>query len=313
MTRTLPSPEVTDAALKAFAEEIGPTGNVAIAGGRTRWEVGGPLAEGTRVVSAPTGIVSYKPEEMVVRVRAGTTDAELREVLRAEGQQSALPKRGGTVGGALAVGENCLQSLGRGRIRTSVLQVRYVSADGKLVTGGGTTVKNVSGFDIPRLMVGSLGTLGLFGEVLLRTNPAPEAAVLLKSQDVDPMRIQDTVLNPNVILWDGETTWVEIVGNNAAIASERQRLSKIGSFTETMVRPPLPAHRWSLRPSDVPGCGSAHDTGRFVASVGTGTVFGSKPQPTRKLMGPVLALHERMKAQFDPTGRFNPGRVLGAM
>ncbi len=311
MTQTLPSPEVTDPVLKAFADDIGTTGTVAVSGGWTRWDLGGPLAEGTRVISAPSGIVSYKPEEMIVRVRAGTTDAELREALRSKGQHSALPKRGGTVGGAVAVGENCLQALGRGRIRTSLLQIRYVSAEGHLVTGGGTTVKNVSGFDIPRLMVGSLGTLGLFGEVLLRTNPAPEASVLLKSDDVDPMKIQDTVLNPNMILWDGESTWVEVAGNRAAIASETQRLAKIGTFHETMIRPPLPANRWSLRPSDLPARGFVHDTGRFVASIGTGTVYASNPQPKRELPPGVAAIQERMKAQFDPTGRFNPGRTPG--
>jgi FAD/FMN-containing dehydrogenase len=310
MTQTLQSPEVTDPVLKSFADDIGTAGTVAVAGGWTRWDLGGPLAEGTRVISAPTGIVSYKPEEMIVRVRAGTTDAELRAALRAEGQHSALPNRGGTVGGALAVGENCVQALGRGRIRTSLLQIRYVSAEGRLVTGGGTTVKNVSGFDLPRLMVGSLGTLGLFAELLLRTNPAPEATVLLKSDDADPMKIQETVLNPNMILWDGETTWVEVVGNRAAIVSETQRLAKIGTFEESVIRPPLPGNRWSLRPSELPGCGSVLNTGKFVASIGTGTVYASNPQPKRELPPGVAAIHERMKAQFDPAGRFNPGRSL---
>src|SRR4051812_7469403 len=104
---------------------------------------------------------------MTVRVRVGTTVAELHEALRAHGQRSALPERGGTVGGAIAVGHNDLHVLGRGRVRDAVLQLRYVSADGRLITGGGTTVKNVSGFDLPRLMVGALGTLGVLAEAVL--------------------------------------------------------------------------------------------------------------------------------------------------
>ena len=106
---------------------------------------------------------------MVVTVRAGTTVAELHETLAAAGQTSALPDRGGTVGGAVAVGENRLDRLGRGSARRR-LQVRYVSAEGEIVTGGGPVVKNVSGFNLPKLIVGSLGTLGLIAEVVLRTN-----------------------------------------------------------------------------------------------------------------------------------------------
>jgi glycolate oxidase FAD binding subunit len=62
-----------DAAVTAFAEEVGTSGPVAVAGGRTRFDLGGPLAEGTRVVMAPTGIVAHDPSEMTVTVRAGTT------------------------------------------------------------------------------------------------------------------------------------------------------------------------------------------------------------------------------------------------
>ena len=312
MTKTVLSAEVTDPVLIAFAKEVGSSGPVSVAGSKTRWSVGGPLAKKARTISAPSGIVDYQPEEMTVRVRAGTTVAELDTVLRQAGQQTALPKRSGTVGGALAVGENCLHSLGRGRVRNCLLQVRYVSADGVLVTGGGTTVKNVSGFDLPRLMVGSLGTLGLFAEVLLRTNPAPEISVMVKSDDTDPFEVFRTILNPNVILWDGTTTWVELIGNRAAVLAEAKKLGQLGRFSETVISPPLPPYRWSLKPSDIAECGKAHDTGTFVASIGVGTVFATKPAPTRELDPGVASIHHRMKAEFDPTGRLNPGRVPGA-
>ena len=97
---------------------------------------------------------------MTVRVRTGTTVEELHTELAARGQRTPLVERGGTVGGALAVGENDIFVLGRGTLRASVLQVRYVSAEGRIVNGGGPTVKNVTGFDLPRLMVGALGTFG---------------------------------------------------------------------------------------------------------------------------------------------------------
>ena len=135
---------VSDPALLAFADEVGETGAIAIEGGRTRWGIGGAPEGNPRILRAPEGIVDYKPEEMTVQVRAGTPVADLHAVLAEKGQRSALPERGGTVGGALAVGENDFRSLGRGRTRESLLQVRYVSAEGKIVSSGGPTVKNLS-------------------------------------------------------------------------------------------------------------------------------------------------------------------------
>ena len=308
MSAVAPTAEITDPVLHAFASEVGADGPVAVAGGRTRWDRGGPLDPTARIVAAPTGVVDYQPDEMTVRVRAGTTVAELHAALAEKGQLTALPDRGGTVGGALVVGENDLRTLGRGRIRTSLLQVRYVSAEGRLVTGGGPTVKNVSGFDLPRLMVGSLGTLGLLCEVILRTNPAPPVSMLLRSEDADPFAVPDTVLRPTVVLFDGATTWVELAGHPDEVAGERAALSSIGRFTETDELPELPAHRWSLTPAELRSLGSAGgpDTGGFVASIGVGLVFGAQAPPRRELEPGVQLINDRMKAEFDPAGRLNP-------
>ena len=114
MTRS-PLLAIDDPVLAAFADEVGTEGPVAVEGGRTRWNVGGASAPGTRLVAAPTGIVDYVPDEMTVTVRCGTPVAELHEALAERGQRTCLPERGGTVGGALAVGENSLHVLGRGR------------------------------------------------------------------------------------------------------------------------------------------------------------------------------------------------------
>lgn len=311
MSSLLPSPEIADEVLLDFAQQVGSTGPVAVAGAKTRWDLGGTLADGTREVKAPSGVVEYRPEEMTVRVLAGTDVSVLDRTLRKAGQQTALPKRSGTVGGALAVGENAIKTLGKGRIRNCLLQVKYVSAEGRLIAGGGTTVKNVSGFDIPRLMVGSLGTLGFFGEVLLRTNPAPEVSVLARADDADPFQVLDAVLKPNMVLWDGRSTWVELVGNKDAVEAETRKLGKLGAFSETMIPPKLPLHRWSLKPSDLADLTVNHDTGSFVASIGVGTVFATKPQPKREMDRGVALVQERMKAQFDPTNRLNPGRTPG--
>ena len=135
--------------LAEFADEVGSDGPVAIAGLSTR---GGPV-DGVRVVMAPTGIDWVSPEEMTVQCGAGVPVEELDDALAEHGQSVAIPPTG-TVGGALAVGRSGIRRLGYGPIRDSVLQARYVNAQGSVVKAGGPTVKNVSGFDLCRLLVG---------------------------------------------------------------------------------------------------------------------------------------------------------------
>lgn len=301
---------VDDRELLAFAERVGAVGSVAVEGSRTRWHVGGPLAEGTRLVRAPVGIVEYRPEEMTVQVRAGTAVAELHAELAARGQRSALPERGGTVGGAVAVGENGLAVLGRGSVRTSVLQVRYVSAEGELVTGGGPVVKNVSGFNLPKLIVGSLGTLGLVAEVVLRTNPLPASGRWLEAQGVDPLAVRDAVLRPSAVLWDGTTTWVHLEGHRGDVDAETRVLERLAAFEAVDGPPPLPPHRWRLVPSEVVDF-ETRGAGEFVGSIGVGTVWAEQPQPPGRADPAGEAVSQRMKQCFDPTNRLNPGRRPG--
>jgi glycolate oxidase FAD binding subunit len=296
-----------DPHMAAFASDIGGTGAVAVEGSRTRWHAGGELAPGTCLVKAPAGILEHRPEEMTVRARAGTPVAELHAELASRGQRTALARRGGTIGGALAVGENDLSVLGRGRLRDCVLQLCYVSAEGVVVKSGGPTVKNVSGFDLPRLIVGSLGTLGLIGEVILRTNPIPPISQWVESSDCHPFMVLGPVARPSTVLWDGTRTLVELEGYAADVRAQQDSLGSIGHWAEAGGPPELPAHRWSLRPSDLRHL-EQYALGPFVASVGTGTVFASVPQPSPARSPSIVALAERVKQQFDPTNRLNPGR-----
>jgi len=302
----------SDKVLVDFAAEVGDSDPVAIEGRRTRWNRGGALTDGTRIISAPSGVVDFQPHEMIVTVRAGTTVADLEATLAERGQRSALPNRDGTVGGALAVGENHVAVLGRGMLRASLLEVRYVSAEGKLIRGGGPTVKNVTGFDIPRIMVGSLGTLGCIAEVILRTNPIPVQSQWCEADGVNPFDVRDAILRPSAILWNGSTTSVLLEGHAVDVADQLRTLNRMGKFVEAEEAPDLPQHRWSLSPADLRNIGR-WDTGSFVASVGVGLVFAEKPQPRREVSGAVRQVSERLKANFDPTGRLNPGRCAWEM
>ncbi|MEM7140244.1 MAG: FAD-binding protein [Actinomycetota bacterium] len=300
---------VTDPVLLDFADEVGHEGPVAIEGGRTRWLLGGEPTLGTRLLAAPSGIVSYEAAEMTVQVRAGTPVAELDAALAEHGQRCALPDRGGTVGGAVAVGENVLDTLGRGRLRDAVLQVRYVSAEGDVVTGGGPVVKNVTGYNLPKLMTGSLGTLGLFVEFVLRTNPIPPAARWLAAESVSPQAVLDELYRPSCVLWDGDTTWVLLEGHAPDLDAQTAVLARLGAFSAVDGPPDLPAHRWSLTPAEALDVSENEHT--FVANAGVGTVWADSPQIQLPVAPGVAAIIDRTKSNFDPTGRLNPGRRVG--
>lgn len=162
---------------RAFAAAVGDTDLVHAIGGNTRAELGGSPTSESRPVRAPSGVVEFLAEEMIVRVGAGTPVDELDDHLAQYGQLVALPGGGGsTVGGALSVGRSGLFQLGYGLVRDTLLEAQYVTSGGHLLQAGAPVVKNVSGFDLCRLLVGSLGTLGLLSEVVLRTRPLPAAS-----------------------------------------------------------------------------------------------------------------------------------------
>ncbi len=148
--------------LTAFAEEVGAAGPVTCVGGRTQWDVGGAVLAEAREVRAPAGVEAVEPEEMIVRCGAGTPVTEL---------QAALAERGSDGGAPGVAGCDRGRRAGRGPQRHPAARTgpgarrapagRRGHRDGDVVKAGGPTVKNVSGFDLCRLLVGSLGTLGV--------------------------------------------------------------------------------------------------------------------------------------------------------
>lgn len=293
--------------MEAFAEEVGVEGPVVAVGGRTQFDVGGPVDSSAREVRAPAGIVEHVAAEMTARVRAGTTVAELDDALGAHGQCVALPSwSGATVGGVVAVGHSGLRRLGWGPVRDAVLEVRYVSAEGRLIKGGGPTVKNVSGYDLPRLFVGSLGTLGVIAEVVLRTRPVPKCEQWFMAERADPFELARRLYRVASVLWDGTTTWALLEGHPSDVA-EQARVSGLREIDPSGL-PPLPKHRWSVVPSTLPALPD-DGNGPFVAEVGVGVVHRTVPQPPRAIDPTVAALTARVKHAFDPTGRLAPGRL----
>ena len=122
-------------------------------------------------------IVEHGPADMVVVVEAGCTLAALQAALGAHGQRLALdppwPERA-TIGGLVATGGFGPLRARYGAVRDLIIGVTLVRASGEVARGGGKVVKNVAGFDLPKVACGSLGTLGLIATASFRLHPVPE-------------------------------------------------------------------------------------------------------------------------------------------
>lgn len=178
-------------------------------GSGSRRAFGRPVAADVVLdLSALAGVVAYQPEELVVTLAPGVPLADLQAMLAARRQQLAfeppdfgplwgLPAGQGTVGGMVMVGKGGPRRLTAGAPRDHTLGVKGVNGFGEAFAAGGRVVKNVTGFDLPKLVAGSFGTLCAVTELTLKALPAPEDAatlVLLGLDDAVAMRAMSLAL-----------------------------------------------------------------------------------------------------------------------
>ncbi|HET7729466.1 MAG TPA: glycolate oxidase subunit GlcE [Usitatibacter sp.] len=132
-------------------------------------------------LSGYSGIVAYEPKELVLTVRAGTPLAEVEEALARERQMLPFEPphfdtaRRATIGGVVASGLSGPRRPYAGSVRDFVLGTRIVNGKGEDLSFGGRVIKNVAGYDVSRLMVGALGTLGVLLQVSFKVLPRPPA------------------------------------------------------------------------------------------------------------------------------------------
>jgi glycolate oxidase FAD binding subunit len=154
---------------------------VAPRGSGSALDLGAPPARLDLIVdlSRLAGILEYVPADMVATVQAGVTLDLLARELGKHGQMLALDPYGGgsrTVGGVLATNASGQRRFRYGTGRDLLLGARFVQADGTVTWGGSKVVKSVTGYDIPKLLTGSLGTLGVIVEATLRLHPVQPAS-----------------------------------------------------------------------------------------------------------------------------------------
>jgi glycolate oxidase FAD binding subunit len=183
------------------------------------------------------GIESYEPSELVLTARAGTPLHEVEAVLASRGQYLAFePPRGlpgteGTLGGVVASGLSGPSRVSKGAVRDHVLGVRMFNGRGEHLRFGGTVMKNVAGFDLSRLMTGSMGTLGVMTEVTLKVLPRPVATQTLRF-NMSQAHAIDTVnrwagqpLPLDASCWWHGTLWLRLQGARAAVEAATVRLA----------------------------------------------------------------------------------------
>jgi glycolate oxidase FAD binding subunit len=152
-------------------------------GGGTALDYGGiPRRPGVAVDTRSLDrLIDYPAADMTITVQAGMTLSAVRAILAEQHQRLLVdapdPDRA-TLGGIYATGTTGSRRYGAGRPRDQIIGVSFVTSEGNVVKGGGRVVKNVAGYDLPKLLTGSMGTLGIIVQVTLKVRPIPEASAI---------------------------------------------------------------------------------------------------------------------------------------
>jgi len=184
---------------------------------------------------AHAGIVDYEPSELVITARCGTTLAEIERTLAQNGQFLAFepPAFGGdpTIGGAIAAGLSGPRRVSAGAARDFVLGASLLNSRGQLLHFGGQVMKNVAGFDVSRLLCGSLGILGLITQVSIKVLPKPRAEITLQFEcdgaaALDRFNAWRALPLPiSATAWHAGTASVRLSGSPSAVRAARETLA----------------------------------------------------------------------------------------
>ncbi|WP_299294723.1 glycolate oxidase subunit GlcE [uncultured Tateyamaria sp.] len=294
-----------DAVAQAVADAKGP---LTIRGGGTR-AVGRPVTGQVLDVSGLSGVTLYEPGALTIVAQAGTPVAEIEATLAAENQRLAFEpydltgmlgtKGATTIGGVIATNASGPRRIMAGAARDFALGVRFVDGAGHVIKNGGRVMKNVTGYDLVKLMSGSWGTLGVLTEISLKVLPAVEATETLV---IDGLTSAGAVAAMAQALgspfevsgaaWTDGAVWLRIEGFGSSVAYRADALTallskhgdvmRVSDADWTTIRDATPLHgmdsvwRASVKPSDAPalvaalpdGCTTLLDWGGGLVWIG---------------------------------------------
>lgn len=304
-------------------------------------------------VSRHSGVVDYQPGELVLIAQSGTSLEHIQSLLAGQGQRLPFepPDFGGraTLGGTVACN---LSGPGRpwnGACRDAVLGMEIINGRGERLRFGGRVMKNVAGYDVPRLQCGALGTLGVITEVSLKVLPLPEKETTLAydfpaGEALELMNRRCAEPRPLTgACWYGGRLYLRLAGTAAAVdhtaglwggeilPADQAPWERLREYTLPFFKPHLPLWRLSLGACTVPWESAEQlldwagaqrfvhwpgETGDLEAYVRRGRGHarllwgGHRDREVRSSLAAVEKhWHQRLKKSFDPGGILNPGRM----
>ncbi|MDM5147298.1 glycolate oxidase subunit GlcE [Candidatus Persebacteraceae bacterium Df01] len=312
---------------------------------------GNPAMGETLDISSLSGVSSYEASELYITAGAATPLAEI-ETLLAENQQMLAfePPHFGetaTIGGTLACGFSGPRRPAAGALRDHVLGVGMINGAGEVLRFGGTVLKNVAGFDVSRLMAGSLGTLGIITDVTFRVTPKPEAELttvmecdeMIAIDSTNRLLAQGSPITASV--WHDNLLWRRFAGGTEAV---QRAVSEVGgdiedkatAFWQSVREQTHPFfvgnnNLWrTMVPATMPVAagdeliewhgavrwqrGSAKSAQEAAAKAGgSATLFRTTQSETTErfppLAPPIAKIHRNLKKAFDPHDILNRGRM----
>jgi len=320
---------------------------VLVVGGRRHMDKGNPCEVDAELwTTMLDGLVYYEPAEMVAVVEAGMRVSDLQRMLAEGGQEWPVDAPDdATVGGVIAAATSSPRRLSVGAVRDTVLELEFVTGDGRFLRSGARTVKNVSGYNMHRLLTGSLGTLGVIVQVAMKLRPLPAARrTVWFAGGLDRARaLLDAVPTPAAVLAGPDVVELRLEGWPEQVETEARRAAEVADPVDVSDDAPFPLRLpWedhpvvaevAVPPSKLPDvlavAGDAWGalTGVGLAWVGLDSPDGSLDvlrararaaggiAPVVKGPGglgadapPAREIHRRLKAIFDPAGVLAPGR-----
>ena len=350
-----------DAALAQFCDRIRgarATGkSLRLRGSGTKDFYGEQLAGEVLDTRSYAGIVSYEPSELVVTARCGTPLSQLESALAEHGQFLAFepPRFGGdpTIGGVVAAGLSGPRRANAGAARDFVLGAKLLDANGELLCFGGQVMKNVAGFDVSRLLCGSLGVLGLITDISLKVLPRPRLETTLRfamdaARAIEQFnRWNAQALPVSATAWHDGVIYLRRSGAASAVDAAAR---KVGG--EALAKPTAQAWWDSLRDQTHPAFAASRlwrlslpatagfelssptlvewagalrwlasdrpsTEVRAAAALAGGSATLWRGARDTSIFHPldraVLELHRALKLRFDPDGIFNRGRLVAEL